>query len=324
MQNFLSQLYNDLRARRLLPVAVLLVAGLVAAPIVLSKGADEPPAPAPAPSSDGDQAKPTGPEALAQVKLEDALGEGNGSSLSAFDTNDPFAPPEKVLKAAQDEAVLDDSGGLPPDSGAPTTDTGTGTGTDTGGGTGGGGGDTGEGGGGGGGGGTKTAEFTYVLDVTFFQNGHKRRIKDLKKLDMLPTQINPLLIYMGVTENAGNAVFLVDATLDVAGEGKCKPNRDDCAFLYLGAGSEAEFTNGDGDSYRLIINEIKRVKVGDESGTAASDDDKDAAASKAGKTAHAAIEDSSEKRRFEFPILTDVVVESGEQIDDSTGADNRR
>jgi hypothetical protein len=317
MQNFLNQVFNDLRARRLLPVAVLLLAGLVAAPIVLSKGSEEPPAPAPAPSADQDQGKPKGPDALAQVKLEDALAEGNGSSLSSFDPNDPFAPPEKVLKAAQDEA----QGEVPaatPEGGALTPDTSAGTGGgDTGQGGGGGGGDTGQGGGG-----TKTTEFTYVLDVTFFQNGHKRRIKNLKKLDMLPTQINPLLIYMGVTENAGNAVFLVDATLDVAGEGKCKPNRDDCAFLYLGAGSEAEFTNADGDSYRLIINEIKRVKVGDESGSAASDDD--AAASKASKAAHAAIEDPSEARRFDFPTLPDVVVESGEQIDDSTDADKRR
>jgi hypothetical protein len=319
MQNFLSQLINDLRARRLLPVAVLLVAGLIAAPIVLSKGADEPPAPAPAPSSDQGQAKPQGPEALAQVKLEDALGEGNGSSLSAFDSDDPFAPPETVLKAARDD-VLSESGGLPTDTGTLPSDTGTGTtpgGTDGGGG-GGGGTDQGDGG-------TKTSEFTYVLDVTFWANGHKRRIKNLEKLDMLPNELNPLLIFMGVTENAGNAVFLVDATLDAAGEGKCKPSHDDCAFLYLGAGSEEEFTNEDGDSYRLIVNEIKRVKIGDESGTAASsDEDDDAAAGKASKTAHAAIEDSSAKHRFEFPDLADVVVESGDQIDDSTGDENRR
>ena len=37
----------------------------------------------------------------------------------------------------------------------------------------------------------------------------------------------------------------------------------DCAFLYLGAGSEHEFTNDDGDSYHLRIDEIRKVKVGD-------------------------------------------------------------
>lgn len=326
MQNFLSQVFNDLRARRLLPVAILLVAGLVAAPIVLSKGSEEPPTPAPATSTSQEETESEGPEALAQVKLEDTLAEGNGSSLSAFDASDPFAPPEKVLQAARDEAA-GDTGALTSDGGAVTagTDTGTGTGTDT---------DTGgETGGGGGGdtddgdGETKTAEFTYVLDVTFWANGDKRRINDLAKLDMLPSELNPLLIFMGVTENAGNAVFLVDATLDAAGEGKCEPSGDDCAYLYLGAGSEEEFTNADGDSYRLIINEIKRVKVGDESGTAASDDDDEVAAgnaSKAGNAAHAAIKDSSKARRFQFPTLTDVVVESGKQTDDSTGADNSR
>jgi hypothetical protein len=110
MQNFLSQVFNDLRARRLLPVAALLVAGLVAAPIVLSKKADENPAPAPEAASSQTQPKqPKGPDELAQVKLEDEFGEGNGSSLSAFDAGNPFAPPAKVLKAARDEAQ-DDSG----------------------------------------------------------------------------------------------------------------------------------------------------------------------------------------------------------------------
>ena len=40
----------------------------------------------------------------------------------------------------------------------------------------------------------------------------------------------------------------------------------DCAFLYIGAGSEHEFTNDDGDSYTLRIDEIRKVQV---DGTAA-------------------------------------------------------
>ena len=106
--------------------------------------------------------------------------------------------------------------------------------------------------------------------MTFWANGRKRTIEGLEKLDMLPNQVTPLLIFMGVTDGAGNAVFLVDSTLETAGEGKCKPSRADCAFLYLGAGSEQEFTNEDGDSYRLRINEIRKVKVGDEPASTAS------------------------------------------------------
>ncbi|MEA2364006.1 MAG: hypothetical protein QOD71_3151 [Thermoleophilaceae bacterium] len=308
MQNFLIGVFNDLRARRLLPVAVLLVAGLVAAPVMLSKKAGDSAAPAPEqPAAKSKSAKPQGPAELAQVKL-DEIAKGSGSSLSAFDTSDPFAPPRKVVAAASRQAGAD-AGTAAPDTGGTTTDTGTPTGGGT---TEGSTPDTGTGGGG-----TKTSEFTYVLDVTFWANGRTRKIEGMEKLDMLPSQAAPLLIFMGVSDGAGNAVFLVDSTLDTAGEGKCKPSPSDCAFLYLGAGSEQEFTNDDGDSYRLRIDEIRKVKVGDGSGTAGS--------SKASsKSARAAVGATAPARRFAFPVLTDLVVQSGVGSDNSTDASERR
>ena len=268
MQNFLIQLWNDLRARRLLPVAVLLLAGLVAAPIVLSKKAGRAARAraAPAPARPRPSAK--GPEALAQVKLEDALGKGNGSSLSAFDVNNPFAPPEKVLKAAATRprattgVSTPDTGGTgdttvpaptpaaaTPAAATPAAATPVAAPA----------------------GSPKTSEFTYVLDVTFWANGQQAQDQGPREARHAAEPGRPLLIFMGVSDGAGNAVFLVDSTLETAGEGKCKPSRADCAFLYLGAGSEQEFTNDDGDSYRLRINEIRKVKVGDESGAAASE-----------------------------------------------------
>ena len=317
IQNFFLQLWTDLRARRLLPVAGLLVAGLIAAPIVLSKGSEEPPAPAPETATPQAQPKHHGPEELSQVTLEGEA-EGNGSSLSAFDVSNPFAPPKKVVDKA-----LAETQGTTGESVASTDTTGTtgdtgSTGGDTGS-TGGGTPDTGTGGGDqntGGGDQTKTTEFTYVLDVTFWANGKKRTIKGMEKLDMLPSQVNPLLIFMGVSDNAGNAVFLVDSTLKTTGEGKCKPSHGDCAFLYLGAGAEQEFTNDEGDSYRLLINEIRKVKVGAKSDT-------DANGAKRGKTARAAV-GTEAARRFAFPLLTDVVAESGSTNGNSTGADSRR
>ena len=327
IQNFFLQLWTDLRARRLLPVAGLLVAGLIAAPIVLSKGSEEPPAPAPETATPQPQQKHQGPEALAQVKLEEDL-EGDGSSLSAFDVSNPFAPPKKVVDKALAEAQ-GTTGESAPSTGTTGTSVSTGdtgsTGGDTGS-TGGGTPDTGTGGGtpdsgtGGdqntGGDKTKTTEFTYVLDVTFWANGKRRTIKGMEKLDMLPSQVNPLLIFMGVSDNAGNAVFLVDSTLKTTGEGKCKPSHSDCAFLYLGAGAEQEFTNDEGDSYRLLINEIRKVKVGSQSDT-------DANGAKSGKTARASV-GAEAARRFAFPLLTDVVAESGSTNGNSTGADKRR
>ena len=127
-----------------------------------------------------------------------------------------------------------------------------------------GGGDTGGDTGGGDGGGeptTETTEYTYVLDVTFANNGRTRKIKGMERLDMLPSAASPLLLFLGVSPDAGNAVFLVDSKLETAGEGSCEPSKAECAFLYLGAGSEHMFTNEDGDSYRLRIDQIRKVKV---------------------------------------------------------------
>jgi hypothetical protein len=317
IQNFFLQLWTDLRARRLLPVAGLLVAGLIAAPIVLSKGSEEPPAPAPEASTPQPKLKQQGPEALAQVKLEDDL-EGNGSSLSAFDVSNPFAPPKKVVDQALAEAQGTTGESAPSTGTTGTTgDTGS-TGGDTGS-TGGTTPDTGTGGDQNTGGDqTKTTEFTYVLDVTFWANAKQRTIMGLEKLDMLPSQVNPLLIFRGVESDGGNAVFLVDATLTASGEGTCrpKPKPDECASLALGPGSEEEFTSTEsGDTFKLRIDEIRKVEVGDAKGSSTG-----AAGSKA-KTARAA---TARTKRFRLPLLADVIVVSGPNQDGSTGDETRR
>ena len=116
-----------------------------------------------------------------------------------------------------------------------------------------------------------------------------------------------------MSSNAGNAVFLVDSTLAAAGEGSCKPSRSDCAFLYLGAGSEHEFTNDEGDSYTLRIDQIRKVKV---EPAAAS------AADRGGRGRGARSDDR--RRRFVPPLITDLVSVSSEDDRDSNDGQDRR
>ena len=78
---------------------------------------------------------------------------------------------------------------------------------------------------------------------------------------MLPSASNPLLLFLGVTANGDHAVFLVDSSLKAVGEGKCTPSRDQCANVYIGAGAEEEFTDADGESYTLRVDEIRKVTV---------------------------------------------------------------
>src|ERR687895_41475 len=104
MKNLLLDLWNDLRAKRLWPVALVLLAGLVAVPLVLSKKAEEP-AVAPPAATKAEAPESDGPAGLAEVKLED-LGQGSGSSLSSFkDPSNPFAPPPKVIARIRQEAA---------------------------------------------------------------------------------------------------------------------------------------------------------------------------------------------------------------------------
>jgi hypothetical protein len=344
MNNFLLDLWHDLRAKRLWPVALVLLAGIVAVPFVLAKKAEAPAVAPPAPSADAKDPK-SGPAELAEVKLED-LGQGSGSSLSSFDDpSNPFAPPPKVLKRIRDEAegseapaAIGSSGGSGTGAPAPKIEgdvnfniggsgsgSGGGAGADTGAGDTGGGstGDTGDTGETpappvDGGEKTTTVSYTYVADVTFRVNNRRREIKAMEKLDILPDRANPLLIFLGVTEKAGNAVFLVDSTLKAAGEGSCKPSNSECAFLYLGPGSEHEFTNEEGDSYTLRVDEIRRVKIaGGKKKAASSKQDKK-------KIAGAALEQPSAARRFSPPLLADVVsVSSGEAINSNSDSDRR-
>jgi hypothetical protein len=299
MKIFLLDLWHDLREKRLAPVAAVLLLGLVAVPVLLAKPAEQPePAPAPA----AVKPDPEALAALAKVKLgEEEV--GKGSTLGVFDPDNPFTPPKGTIKK---EGAGSGSTAGPGDTQTPTGgDTGsTGPGGDPGTGfdPGPGGGFTPPTGGGGGGGKTETTVYKYVVDITFEANGRTRRIKGLEKLDMLPNDSSPLLIFMGVTAKGSDAVFLVDSTLEAAGEGRCKPSPAECAFAYIGAGSEYVFTEEDGDTYVVKIDEIRKVKV-----------DANARSAKGAK-ARASV---GPQRRFVPPMLADLVVVASDSLENS-------
>jgi hypothetical protein len=322
MKIFLLDLWHDLRAKRLWPVALVLAAGLVAVPVVLSKSSDSAPAPAP---TEVAKSKPDNDalEALASVKLGESDGE-RGSTLGKFDPGDPFRPPKAIERRSRGDAGVGSSIAGQLGKGATSDGGGSDTGSSdlgsTGGETGSTGGDTGSTGGGDtgstGGDGPDTpttTQYTYVVDLTFTANGRTRRLEGMQRLDMLPSASSPLLLFLGVSANAGNAVFLVDSTLEAAGEGRCKPKASDCAFLYLGAGSEHEFTNEDGDSYTLRIDEIRKVEVGSS-----------ATSSRKSRSASAALGAPAAPRRFLPPMLADLVSVSSTDDAGSNDNDHRR
>jgi len=160
MKIFFLDLWHDLRAKRLWPVAVVLVVALIAVPVVLSKSSEQPAA---APEKAVRKAPdPKDLKALASVTLNEAA-ESRGSSLDTFDPSNPFRPPKAIEKRSQQGAegasTITSGGGAGGDDGS-TGDSGGDTGST-------GGGDTGSTGGGDNGstGGDTPTTDTIVFDL---------------------------------------------------------------------------------------------------------------------------------------------------------------
>jgi len=289
MTNFLLDIWSDLREKRLWPVAVALLVGLVAVPVVLKKPAEEV-EPAAAPTSVG---APNGPASAGQLlpaDLEAAKPLLQTSTLNEFDSKDPFKP----LKAL---AKVEEAAGVEP---SPTDAL---TGGETGG--------TGTGGeipSGGGGEAPSVQEeektvFTYqvVVELTT-ASGIKKRI--VNRLGILPRDTNPLLVFLGVSaDDNGEAVFLVDSTVTQAGEGRCRPSATTCSFLYLtkeDGNDEHIFTTDDGKEYAIKLLQIRRVQVKQASSPAP-----DAQAGVA-KAKFAAVDPAENPLAgFDFPLFAD-------------------
>jgi hypothetical protein len=286
MNNLLQDIWHDLRERRLWPIAALLLVGILAIPVVLTESRTEPPATPVAAVPDADTPKGPG----VRLDVDNADSSGTGSALNVFAPEDPFVPPKSVTDEPKGDATATAAGpsgdgdagagqpgGAPAPGGsqpAPPTTPGAPVPPVA---------------------PPKTSEYEYVADVTFW-NGDRRRERRLRKLGMLPSQASPVLIFMGATAKGGNAVFLVDSTLKAAGEGNCRPTRANCAFVDIGPGAEHTFKTETGESYRLRVDEIRRVKTRLEAAQAAADP---------GVRASVA---SGPSRRFSLPAMTDLVV----------------
>jgi hypothetical protein len=320
MKIFLLDLWHDLREKRLWPVAVLLIVALLAVPIVLAKPApDESGSPAP---QAGAAAAKKKPQSSIVALVDDATSES--SSLRLFDPRDPFASKEmksleslsssEIVSAAEALTAGDEEqssggggsseGGSEPASGGGSTGGGTPPATVP---------------GSGGGGGTQVVKYGYVIDVTFWSNGRARSTTGMKKLEMLPNESAPLLIFLGVESDGSNAVFLVDSSLEAEGEGACSPSPSDCGVLSLGPGSVHHFTDDRGNSYTLRVDEIRRKRLSRASASGASRPRARTAVGPPGSRAEA-----QPVRRFMPPLLADLVTVASAEGDSSSSDKDRR
>lgn len=301
-QEALQNVWRELVQRRLLPVAVLLVGALVAVPFLLAKD------PAPVPAAPAVPSASSAQQSGAELDdpVVSLVTEGTPAKrrrVLGYRKN-PFQPgPAPKVKAATtdtesttattpgDTGKDESTGGSssPAGSSEPTPvapaipDPGT----------------------------EQPARKyeLYSLTVRFGASDSDVLEKmNLPRLKALPSSKDALLVYLGPGKGGKSAVFMVDASLEPAGDGTCDPNPANCETIELREG-ETEFFDVHGETgeviaqYQLDLLDIKR------STTASSAKAKQARAkaSKAGRSALRAHQSVSGPLRYRYDTTSGTV-----------------
>src|SRR5262245_22570366 len=254
--NVITDTFRALVRRKLWPVAVLLVAALVAVPKLLAK---EPvTATVSAPHAKPEEGLPATFVAAAE---SDGSVEGGKRRLVLGESKDPFAPRElsKAERAARAKAKAKLAAAEQAGEEHATAETDAEQGAS-------------ESAGGGGGGGAAEAPAAtptpapktyplYSVKVSFGRVDGTQSTKTIERLKVLPNTSSPLLVYRGVEDGGKLAVFELTGTVVAQGDGVCEPTPEDCQILKLRA-DETEFitvtdTGDETDAqYQLSVEKI--------------------------------------------------------------------
>ncbi len=245
----ITNVLRQLKERRLWPVAILLVAGLAAVPVVLAK---EPAAPAPAPPTTADNgaedvlaSQPIVAEAAPsdRAKRRKVLGSPkNPFAVSKTETGSDTPASSDGTNTANDpqpgSGTTTTGGTSTPSTGAPSTPTTT-PGTPA------------------------SPPKTYApgsLTVRFGDGTASVR-KTVNKLQALPSTDAPVLIYLGLSRDGKSAIFLVDEGVEAVGDGSCDPAPDKCETVELKAG-ETEFLDVKDDTGNVVAQyQLDLIKI---------------------------------------------------------------
>jgi hypothetical protein len=256
--SFLKNVLHDLVEKRLWPVAIALVAALVAVPIVLGGSSSSSETPA------TDLAAVTAPNGLANhrdvararvVSLEE---QAAGKVQRSGKVRDPFVQhhkpkPVKLVVATPTTStpVAGAQSGSTPSTGGtgattPSTAPSTPTPTDP----------------------KKpesTSVDTYRVKLSFGEVGAMKSYDNVARLTPLPSSDNPFFVYLGLADDQKSAIFLINADAVPNGDGSCKPSHDDCQQIVLRAGDTEFFDLQSGTAgvvqYQLDLKSIKKYKA---------------------------------------------------------------
>ena len=231
---FLERIGGDLRDKKLWPLAVVLVAAVIAVPVLLSKGGSSTPvvAQAPAPS----QAAPRTGIPVVSTGSNPSPGKLNGTARDPFTqiAHGTTTGPASAINAAGTATTV-------PGTGTSTTSTTSGTGSSS----------SNPSTGAIPAGPTTTiptgtpkpappglkADQSYEVKLAITNSlGGVDTINPLERLSVLPSPQLPLLVELGVLKGGSRVLFAVQPGVVVSGAGSCIPAPIDCEILSLHQG----------------------------------------------------------------------------------------
>jgi hypothetical protein len=259
MPKLLGDLYRDLRDRHLLLPAIALAVGLIAVPLLLSKG-PAPAAPPPPASAEGTAATVPAVLADSEVSVRDYR-----RRLDELTSKNPF---EQQFEPRPDDTAA--GGGISPGGTSPTAADGTpglttslpsssspATSGTTGGTTDNTSGDSSQ----------NDADVVNQLvvrrvDVMVGVQGDLKQRNGVRPMTVLPSEATPVLAFLGTDDAGKRAAFVVSSDVtSVGGDGACVPSPG-CLFITLEKGESATLDYGpDGQTYELELERIRDVKL---------------------------------------------------------------
>ena len=257
--SFVRNLFADLVAKRLWPVALVLAAALIAVPVLLAKGVDRTEVP---------NVPATGEEVGASVVTPAVDEPTRGANPTG---RNPFQQRTVNPQGAGEVTVTEpgsSTGGTPVDGGSTV-----GGGVDVSGGlpaladvdvipVGGGDGQAQP---------KPNAPYSYSVDIRFGKDGDLAARKNVPRLSPLPSADDPFFVFMGVMADGETALFLVSSDAEATGDGTCKPSPENCERIEMQAGQTEFFdvTTPDGATVQYQLDVVRVAKVKAPSPTAA-------------------------------------------------------
>jgi len=246
--NPVRTIFNDLVDRRLWPIALALVAALVAVPVMLSSSSSSPsPAPADpiasAPATTGGTAQ----AAISVSTPSTARKDRPGAVRNPFVQHKVPTPADTTTNLQSPSTTPTTGGGtLPsPSVGVPTTPGYTVTPIVP---------------GSGGGKRDTPVENVWRVNLRFGEPGEQKLRHDVTRLTPLPSATNPFFVFLGVLSDGKTAVFLISSDATATGDGTCKPDPTQCDTIEMKAGDTEFFDVAQGNA-GVVQYELDLIKV---------------------------------------------------------------